>query len=102
MMNVEVNNSPHQFIMAKDVSGRLYAYGTTPNMDKTEEYNRFKYHDLSRYPVGVKDGFVNDVVIIETSCPVGVDEALRIYMGERYVSKLDGKAVTFKVIKEAR
>lgn len=80
----------YQFIMARDESGKLYSYGTNPGMDKLEEYNRFKHCDLSRYPVGKNNGYENDVTIIETSCPIGVDEAMRLFMGQKYVSPVFG------------
>ncbi len=73
----------HLFILAWDENEERYAFGTNIHMlvDKNDA-ERFKTCDLSRYPVGAKEGFNNKIVVIQTLYKgepkrMGVDNALR-------------------------
>jgi len=90
------------FIMARDNQGRLYAFGTNEKMLGGGDAERFKHCDLSRYPVGAMVGYDNQVEVIETSQPVGVDEAIRVrhpelFTAGPYISTVTKKQVVCKV-----
>jgi len=91
---------PNNFILARDSQGCLYAFGTNETMLSRGDAERFKHCDLSRYPIGKMEGYDNEVSVIETSLPIGVDEAITLFTSGVYISATTKKPVTYKVKRE--
>lgn len=89
---------PYQFVIVQDKTGRYYIFGTNPKMNKEVEFDRFRNCDVLCYPVGDKTGYENNVTIIETSLPIGCDEALALFRSGTYTSRTAGKPVTYHTL----